>query len=855
MTQLIPQRLRRPAMLLMGAAALAACNGDQAPPPPAAMVPVGDAQFTGTVASRIPTALTVRVNDAQGSPVNGVPVTFTVADGGGTVSKQVDTTRSGGLASTTWTLGERAGAQRVTASAAGLTTVDFTATARAGSPSTIAVNGGNTQTVVVGTASLTPPSVIVKDAFGNPVPGVSIIFTVASGGGTLTNGAALTNAAGIATVGEWRMGTTLGANTLTALALASGVTGNPITFTAQATAGAAARIVPQGSGSISSIVFRNVAPVPQVRVTDASGNPVAGATVTFTGSTGSTVAGGSKTSDASGLASPDAWQLGTTAGTYTLAAAVTGISNATFTASASPDVATTMTVAAGNTQTAQVGRAVPIEPSVKVTDTFGNAVSGVEVLFQVASGGGTAVGRRVTTNSAGIATVGDWTLGDAVGANTLVAAVQTPGLSVNQVTFTATATAGSASTMAVSAGQNQTGPAGAALAVSPAVVVRDARGNPVSGVSVTFTVGSGGGSVTGGTTTTNASGVAAVGAWTLGGAVGTQTLIARSGTLPEVTFTATATAGAAARLTAFSTQDQTSIIAGTALSPSQRPAVRVTDAEGNPVPGITVTFRVATDGSSGSLPNGASAVTAQTNVNGLATVSGWTLPALVGRSTMTASVADVSETVTFSVTTVAGAAAAMTAVSSAIGDVLIGGSITGASLPSVRVTDSQGNPVSGVVVTFAAAAGAGIISPVSPAAITTDASGLATLTSWTVSSTTLGAASVTATAGSLTRTFTANVIASATQTTAATSASSVALSGTATITVTVKDGSGTTITSAGAGAFTAELTGTGTLGAFACTNGVCTATFTAPSTSGGASIAIRVGGTAVSGSPIVITFP
>jgi len=53
-----------------------------------------------------------------------------------------------------------------------------------------------------------------------------------------------------------------------------------------------------------------------------------------------------------------------------------------------------------------------------------------------------------------------------------------------------------------------------------------------------------------------------------------------------------------------------------------------------------------------------------------------------------------------------------------------------ANPPSVRVTDVSGNPVSGVAVTFAVTAGAGTISPTSP--MTTDATGIATLTSWTL---------------------------------------------------------------------------------------------------------------------------
>jgi hypothetical protein len=89
------------------------------------------------------------------------------------------------------------------------------------------------------------------------------------------------------------------------------------------------------------------------------------------------------------------------------------------------------------------------------------------------------------------------------------------------------------------AGDNQTADDGTAVAIPPAVTVRDANGNPVAGVSVIFAVGMGGGTVTGGSQVTNASGVATVGSWTLG-ATGTNTLTATAASLPPVTFTATA---------------------------------------------------------------------------------------------------------------------------------------------------------------------------------------------------------------------------------------------------------------------------------------------------------------------------
>src|SRR5450759_3006489 len=121
---------------------------------------------------------------------------------------------------------------------------------------------------------------------------------------------------------------------------------------------------------------------------------------------------------------------------------------------------------------------------------------------------------------------------------------------MSPVTFTATAIAGAATQLAINAGNSQTATAGTAVATAPSLLVRDINNNPVSGVSVTFAVASGGGLATGGTATSNASGIATVGSWTLGPAVGTNTLTATSAGLAgsPLTFTATAIAGAATQL-------------------------------------------------------------------------------------------------------------------------------------------------------------------------------------------------------------------------------------------------------------------------------------------------------------------
>src|SRR5438128_5065158 len=97
-----------------------------------------------------------------------------------------------------------------------------------------------------------------------------------------------------------------------------------------------------------------------------------------------------------------------------------------------------------------------------------------------------------------------------------------------------------------------------------------------------FAVAPGNGTITGASQTTNASGVATVGSWTLSATAGPNTLTATSTGLSgsPVTFSATGTAGTAATIAANSATSQ-SAAAGTAVSTP--PSVSVEDATGHQV--------------------------------------------------------------------------------------------------------------------------------------------------------------------------------------------------------------------------------------------------------------------------------
>ena len=172
--------------------------------------------------------------------------------------------------------------------------------------------------------------------------------------------------------------------------------------------------------------------------------------------------------------------------------------------------------------------------------------------------------------------------------------------------------AGEAAALRIVDGNEQVGPAGAALGEPVIVRVLDSDDQPVPAHEVTFVIASGGGSVEPEAVTTDANGLASA-TWTLGGTAGAQELKARTikggdGGPLEVSFTATAVAGSGSVLVGVSGDDQTGPV-NSALADSL--VVKATDALGNPVANVEVTWSVSGGGS-------ISPVTVLTGADGLA---------------------------------------------------------------------------------------------------------------------------------------------------------------------------------------------------------------------------------------------
>ena len=205
-----------------------------------------------------------------------------------------------------------------------------------------------------------------------------------------------------------------------------------------------------------------------------------------------------------------------------------------------PGKATTITISAGDAQSAGVGTALSAPLAVRVTDARGRGVPGQEVDFLVAGGGGTLAAPSATTNSNGVAT-DRWTLGTSITASQRVTAQlidPATGALVASVEFHATPTAGPPANMFAVGGVFQSGFAGSALPDPLTVAVVDAYANPVPNVTVTFAVTAGGGSITPTTATTGANGRASA-TWVLGAYGQQQLATATAGVLGTVTFSAT----------------------------------------------------------------------------------------------------------------------------------------------------------------------------------------------------------------------------------------------------------------------------------------------------------------------------
>ncbi|HEU4801190.1 MAG TPA: Ig-like domain-containing protein, partial [Gemmatimonadales bacterium] len=408
------------------------------------------------------------------------------------------------------------------------------------------------------------------------------------------------------------------------------------------------------------------------------------------------------TTNASGLATFVTLGISGPAGSYTLNFVVP---NRDDISGSPPSSAINLTAGSASrlvftTQPSNLVAGGTITPAVRVgiQDALGNPVTSatnqVTVAFGANPGGASLGGTKTVAAVAGVATFSTLTVDKPGNGYTLQAsAAGLSGATSSQFNVST----GSAANIAAVSATTLSGTAGSPVTPVPSVKVTDGAGNPVPGVSVTFAVTAGGGSVSGESQTTNVSGIATVGSWVLGTTAGSgnnqlrATSTGLSGS--PVTFTASAAAGSAGKLI-FITQPASSGQSGVALNP--QPALQLVDANNNPVTqgGVGVTAGFA-GGPGGSL-TGASV---NTNSQGRATFSSLTITGPSGTYQLSFEADNVTGVTSNDIVIGSGAATRLdfaTAPSLAVQS-----GVDFPVQPVVRLEDNSGNPVgtSGVTVT------------------------------------------------------------------------------------------------------------------------------------------------------------
>jgi uncharacterized protein (TIGR03437 family) len=537
---------------------------------PANIIAYNTSQTVAPGALALP--LVVRVVDANGKPLNGVPVTFS-SSSGAIIQTPSTTTNVNGIALTSVTAPSVAAVVPVFATASGLSatfTLTVTSSSSGTSPSggtgaaNVQISSGNGQVVPQNFSTAQPLAVLVTDANGNPLVGQTVTWisvanptTGVSGNAVIATSASVTDTTGTAIC------TVFGApfaNSFTGYDQttinASIYTGASVNFTVTTIAnrldpstgqydlpgsmGAGVLQPPQTNRSITGGAGQTLPAAIQVQVYNSVGQPIPGvgisASTGLTAATGPTVAcngpGGTALSNANGIASCDLI-LGNKTGTAAITVNIGGqLSAGPINLTVTPGAPGQMLIIQGNNQSGNPGQTLPSALKAQVLDVSGNILSGVAVKWTVVSGTATLSNVVSTSDPNGYVSA-LVTLGTSAGT------VQISVSAVNSnatATFTETVNVQLGALTAVSGG-SQSVHTGQAFPLPLIVQLTDTKGNPLPGLAVSFVVTSGSASVNPASATTNAQGQAQTSV-TAGSTAGTVVVTASVGGL-SASFTLT----------------------------------------------------------------------------------------------------------------------------------------------------------------------------------------------------------------------------------------------------------------------------------------------------------------------------
>jgi hypothetical protein len=268
-------RIRIAVALAITATAQSGCDRGPQFGPPDNIIRLGNGQTT-QVATAVDIEPAILVEDADGRGVPGIQVIFKVTSGDGNVSNPAAVTDKKGRAGAgKWTVGPIAGENILVASAAGVpdSPVTFTASGVAG-PAVSLVKLADDPVAAPAGGHVDSIAVRAEDAFRNPVPNVRVLFTVTSGGGSVSPTSRVTLADGRAGA-RWTLGPEVDATNTAKATLEDGSLA--VIFSTRASRPIAAiRISPH-----VFVVDSASSATPQIQAVDQSGAIVAGANVSL----------------------------------------------------------------------------------------------------------------------------------------------------------------------------------------------------------------------------------------------------------------------------------------------------------------------------------------------------------------------------------------------------------------------------------------------------------------------------------------------------------------------------------------------------------------------------------------------
>ncbi len=644
-----------------------------APPgSPSTVTTSGGTPQSTTIGTNFAVPLAAKVQDANGSLLGGVSVTFTAPTAGATASfgasstATVSTGPNGVATAPALTANGQLGTYVVTATVASVTTgANFSLTNVM--PMTVAATGGTPQSTVVATAFGSALQATVNDGLGNPVSGVTVTFAAPGGGASATfqgsvSVAVVTNSSGIALSPAPKANGVAGP--FTVIASVAGVA-TRVTYSLTNLPGAPASVTLRGGTLQSTLVNTAFGAALQATVKDGSGNLVTGAMVTFAapGSGASATFQGSAsiavTTNSSGIAISPVPVANGIVGAYTVTASVVGLNGLSFSLT--------------NSQPALSGTAAFITMD---TTTHGSwksvyGADGYNVIGDVASNPS-----YVTPVAAGQSSH-TW-----APSTSDVRALQKASIPADRIAATWF------STTQFTIDMNMTDSTVHRVAIyfldwdstvrRETVDVLDTGGNVLNSQTLGASYNAG-----------------VYLAWYISGHV--QFRFTRtSGSNAVVAGIFFDTPANLVSLTASGGASQNTVVStpfGSALQAT------VKDGMGNPVSGTTVTFTAPSSGASAAF-QGSASIGVVTNSSGIAISPVPVANGAAGAYTVTASVASGAAPASFSLTNLVGAPASVTANSGTPQTAVVNTSFGSALQAAVK--DAAGNPLGGVIVTFTA---------------------------------------------------------------------------------------------------------------------------------------------------------